>query len=324
VGIGTVSRVVNGSLHVSVQTRAKVMAAVEQLGYVPAQPSQKQPADQGRLIAVVIPDFGSPASVPRLIGLVAALRSRGAHAVIYPITAPDEARRVLLELPKISSLDGVIIMSLPLRGDEGERLAGSRFPVVLLDASHPDLPRVTVDDVSGGRLATQHLIDLGHARIAFVGEPARNPMWFATSVQREEGFREALAKAGIERTPKYMRYGPHLRSAARQLATELLALSVPPTAVVAASDTQAVGVIEAARASGRTVPGDLSVIGYDDIDLAALVGLTTVRQPLETSGIRAAEILLGALEAGLKPRPFNDMLSLELVVRQTTAAPPRK
>ena len=82
--------------------------------------------------------------------------------------------------------------------------------------------------------------------------------------------------------------------------------------------------MEAARASGRTVPGDLSVIGYDDIDLAALVGLTTVRQPLETSGIRAAEILLGALEAGLKPRPFNDMLSLELVVRQTTAAPPRK
>jgi DNA-binding LacI/PurR family transcriptional regulator len=321
VGIGTVSRVLSGSHQVSAKTRARVLAAVEELGYSPARSGAKQGAEQGGLVGVVIPDFGSPSSMARLVGVVAALRTRAFHVVIHPVHTPDEARQSLVELPRNKGLDGLIVMSLPLRGDEGERLAGSRFPVVLLDTWHPGLTRVTIDDVAGGRLATQHLIDLGHERVAFVGEPLRNPMSFMTSGLREEGFRDALHKAGIERNAKYVRHGPHLRSAGRQMGTELLALSTPPTAVVAASDTQAVGVMEAARASGRTIPQDLSVIGYDDIDLASLVGLTTIRQPLETSGVRAAEILLTALESGQKPQPFNDVLSLELVQRQSTAAP---
>jgi DNA-binding LacI/PurR family transcriptional regulator len=321
VGIGTVSRVLSGSHQVSPKTRARVLAAVEELSYSSARTGSKSNPDQGGLVGVVIPDFGSSSSMARLVGVVAALRARAFHVVIYPVHTPDEARQALVELPRSKTLDGVIVMSLPLRGDEGERLAGSRFPVVLLDTAHPGLTRVTIDDVAGGRLATQHLIDLGHERIAFVGEPVRNPMSFMSSGMREEGFRNALAKAGIERRPTFVRHGPHLRSAGRQMGTELLAQSVPPTAIVAASDTQAVGVIEAARASGRTIPEDLSVIGYDDIDLASLVGLTTIRQPLETSGVRAAEILLTALESGQKPQPFNDVLPLELVVRQSTAPP---
>ena len=320
VGIGTVSRVLSGSHQVSQKTRARVLAAVEELGYAPLRAAGKQGDDQGGLVGVVIPDFGSPSSMARLVGLVASLRARSYHVVIYPVHTPGEARQSFVELPRSKQLDGLIVMSLPLRGDEGERLAGSRFPVVLLDTWHPALTRVTIDDVAGGRLATQHLIDLGHERIAFVGEPTRNPMSFMSSGLREEGLRDALTKAGLARGPKYVRHGPHLRSAGRQMGTELLALSTPPTAVVAASDTQAVGVIEAARASGRSIPDDLSVIGYDDIDLASLVGLTTIRQPLEMSGVRAAEILLSALESGQKPRPFNDVLSLELVVRSSTAA----
>ena len=321
VGIGTVSRVLSGSQQVSQKTRARVLAAVEELGYSPVRSAARQAAEQGGLVGVVIPDFGSSSSLARLVGLVASLRARGFHAVIFPVHTPDEARQSLVELPRSKNLDGVIVMSLPLRGDEGERLAASRFPVVLLDTWHPGLTRVTIDDVAGGRLATQHLIDLNHERIAFVGEPVRNPMSFMSSGLREEGFRDALAKSGRERLPKYVRHGPHLRSAGRQMGTELLALSTPPTAVVAASDTQAVGVMEAARASGRSIPQDLSIIGYDDIELAQLVGLTTVRQPLEMSGVRAAEILLTAIESGQKPQPFNDVLSLELVVRQSTAVP---
>ena len=321
VGIGTVSRVLSGSHQVSQKTRARVLAAVEELGYSPIRSAAKQAAEQGGFVGVVIPDFGSSSSLARLVGLVSALRARGFHVVIYPVHTPDEARQSLVELPRNKTLDGVIVMSLPLRGDEGERLAGSRFPVVLLDTWHPGLARVTIDDVAGGRLATQHLIDLGHVRIAFVGEPVRNPMSFMSSGLREEGFRDAMQRAGLDRQPKYVRHGPHLRSAGRQMAIELLALSTPPTAVVAASDTQAVGVMEAARASGRSIPADLSIIGYDDIDLASLSGLTTIRQPLETSGERAAEILLTALESGQKPQPFNDVLSLELVQRRSTGIP---
>ena len=110
---------------------------------------------------------------------------------------------------------------------------------------------------------------------------------------------------------------------ARQLAAELFAMPEPPTAVVAASDVQALGVLEAARLAGKSVPRDVSVIGYDDIDLAAYSGLTTVRQPLEASGQRGSEILTAALATGIKPVPFVEELALELVVRATTGPPPR-
>ncbi len=106
-----------------------------------------------------------------------------------------------------------------------------------------------------------------------------------------------------------MKHGPHLRTAARQLAAELFAMPEPPTAVVAASDVQALGVLEAARLAGFSVPRDVSVIGYDDIDLAAYSGLTTVRQPLEASGQRGSEILTGALATGTRPAPFVEELA---------------
>ena len=105
--------------------------------------------------------------------------------------------------------------------------------------------------------------------------------------------------------PRYVKHGPHVRTAARQLASELFAMSEPPTAVVAASDVQALGVLEAARTAGKRVPRDVSVIGYDDIDIAAYSGLTTVRQPLEVSGERGSEILTGALATGIRPDPVR-------------------
>jgi DNA-binding LacI/PurR family transcriptional regulator len=235
----------------------------------------------------------------------------------------DEARQLLAQIPSAPPLAGLIVMSVPLRDGEGERLAAAPFPVVLLDTVHEGLARITIDDVSGGFLATRHLIDLGHTCIGFIGEPDHNPMWFVSSAHREEGFRKAMADASLTPPDTYFRFGPPFRAAGRQLATEMLALSRPPSAVVVASDTQALGVLDAARASGRAVPDDVSIIGYDDIELASLVGLTTVRQPLEDSGERAALALVLAIESGTKPTPFNEVLPLELVVRQTTARPPR-
>ena len=118
-----------------------------------------------------------------------------------------------------------------------------------------------------------------------------------------------------------MKYGPHDRTAARQLAGELFTMPEPPTAVVAASDVQAFGVIDAARLAGNAVPRDVSVIGYDDIDLAAYSGLTTVRQPLEASGQRGSEILTGALATGIRPTPFVEELARRARRAGTTGAP---
>ena len=192
------------------------------------------------------------------------------------------ARQRLVEVPR-HQLDGLIIVSLPLRSDEGDRLAQAQFPIVLVDTSHPALPSVVVDDHYGGRIATDYLLSLGHEHIAFLGEPERNPFGFVSSRNREAGYADALADVGAVQ-PRYVKHGPHVRTAARQLASELFTMSEPPTAVVAASDVQALGVLEAARPLAH--PRDVSVVGYDDIDIAAHSLLTTVRQPLEASGER--------------------------------------
>jgi len=318
VGIGTVSRVLNDSPQVRPETRARVLEAMEDLGYRPSKTKQKGRSELHGYVGVIVPFFEEPSVFQRMRGIVGRLQPNGFEVVLYNVDAPDRARRLLMELPSSGRVDGLIIITLPLRADEGERLAEAPFPTVLVDTWHPALPSVSIDDIAGGRLATNHLLDLGHERIAFVGEPPRNPLWFVASRLREQGYGEALTAAGLPVRADFVKHGVHLRSAARQMATELFAQAEPPTGIVTASDVQATGVLEAAQNSGRRVPDDLSLVGYDDIELAAHIGLTTVRQPLEVSGQRGAEILLGALAHGSRVTPFNEQLQLELVMRKTT------
>ena len=320
VGIGTVSRVLSGSPNVSTRTRTKVLEAAESLGY---QRSTRR-ADNHRstgLVGVLVPFFDEPSTYERIRGIVSRLQPHGFEVVLFNVDSPDSARSRIMEVPRHPLLDGLVVISLPLKPEEGARLTSARFPTVLVDTVHPALPSVRIDDRAGGRLATEHLIALGHERIAFIGEPARNPFGFVSSPLREEGFRLAMADAGLPVDRAKVRHGPHLRAAARQFATELLVSAEPPTAIVAASDIQAIGVLEAAREQGIDVPRDLSIIGYDDIELASHVGLTTVRQSLYDSGQRGADMLL-SLVTSRERNVFSEQLPLELVVRGTTGQVP--
>src|SRR4029077_2288783 len=151
-------------------------------------------------------------------------------------------------------------------------------------------------------MATEHLLLLGHRRIGFIGDvrhpTARTDLGFTASQQRLCGYQVALQNAGIGYDTGLVRRGPHGAANAEALAAELLALPDPPSAIFAASDTQAMGVLAAADRAGRRVPGELSVIGFDDIESAMLLGLSTVRQPLEDSGAEAARRLCGLLRGG--------------------------
>jgi DNA-binding LacI/PurR family transcriptional regulator len=178
-----------------------------------------------------------------------------------------------------------------------------------------------VDDVAGGQAATEHLIRLGHKQIGFVGDIVETPFHFVSSRDRCAGYRTALQAAHIPLRPEYYAEGVHGRPQARELAKAMLSLAEPPTAIFAASDTQAVGVLEGARDLGLHVPGDLSVIGYDDIEIADIMRLTTMRQLLFESGRRGAETLLAILDDPETPS-IQQVLSAELVVRDTTAPPP--
>jgi DNA-binding LacI/PurR family transcriptional regulator len=316
VGIGTVSRVLNDSSQVRAVTRLRVRAAIDQLGYTPLRAGRGRNERNG-FVGILVPFFDEPSSYQRIRGVVHAVQPYGLEIVLYNVDAPDRARNRLADLPR-HNLDGLIVISLPLLDGEGGRLSEARFPTVLVDTFHPALPSVVIDDVHGGRLATEHLLGLGHERIGFVGEPARNPFAFVSSPRREQGYTAAMKAAGLSVGARYTRYGPHARASARQLASELLNLAEPPTAIVTSSDVQALGVLEAAANRGLSVPGDLSVTGYDDIDLAPFSGLTTVRQPLERSGERGGEILANAINSGDRPQPFVESLPLEMVIRSTT------
>src|SRR6185437_7041112 len=175
-----------------------------------------------------------------------------------------------------------------------------------------------IDDVAGGRLAVEHLLALGHTRIAFIGDLVKRntakSLGFTASDRRLDGYRRALAAAEAPADQELIRVGPHGPAHAEAFTEELLELPNPPTAIFAASDTQAMGVLAAADRLGVTVPGQLSVIGFDDIQLAALVGLSTVRQPLEESGAEGARRLC-ALLRGEQVRPQRQLLALTVVQR---------
>jgi DNA-binding LacI/PurR family transcriptional regulator len=209
----------------------------------------------------------------------------------------------------------VIVISLPLSDAEVRALGRDGVRVVVVDGAHRALPHVTIDDVEGGRLAGRHLLDAGHRRIAFVGDREGNPFGFGSSQRRLEGMSEVLADAGLELPAERVRRGPHGRAAAHAMTTELLALASPPTAIFAASDVQALGVLDAAAEAGVDVPGALSVIGFDDVDLADAAGLTTVRQPLRDSGRAGAQLLLGVL--GEQGPPVLPLPAVQLVRRRT-------
>jgi LacI family transcriptional regulator len=321
VGAGTVSRVLNDSPRVSDATRARVLAAIEVLDYRPNPLARGLSRGRSQTLGVVVPFFTHASAVERLRGIAAALDGSRYDLVLFNVESPVHRDEHFATLTRRDRADGLLIMSLPAPSQSLARLADAGVPVVLVDTSGRGVPAVVTDDVEGGRLATRHLLALGHERIAFIGDDPDNPLGFTAGSSREAGYRRTMADAGVELPPGYVCHGPHVRAVAHRLTERLLARRDRPTAVFASSDVQALGVLEAVRAAGLDVPDDVSVVGFDDVEVSGYAGLTTVRQPLFESGELAARILLEALEDGHVPEPREHRLGLELVERATTAPP---
>jgi len=318
VGVATVSRVLNASPAVRDQTRQRVLDAIADLDYAPNAAARALSTGRTESVGVVAPFFTRPSVMERLRGVSHVLAGSRYQLVLFDVERPGQDSRSFRDLP--GALDGLLSISLCPTDEDLERFEAAGTPIVLVDHPHERVPAVHTDDVAGGRLATEHLLELGHRRIAFVGDLEHNYHGFTSSAMRRVGYQEALAAAGVDPDPALTCRTAHGREPAAALAGELLASPSRPTAVFAASDTQAVGVLEAARELGLQIPGDLSIVGYDDIELARYAGLTTVAQPLEESGARGAELLLAALDG---TTPIGHQLPVRLVARSTTSAPGR-
>ena len=320
VGRGTVSRVLNNRINVDPTTRARVLAAIEALDFVPNPTARRLSLRRTQTVAVILPFLTRPSAVERLRGMEITLAAGGYDMIVFNVETVDRRKAVFRDLPRRERVDGLVIVSLSPHVSEFERIERSGLPTVLVDAHHRALPRVVADDVLGGRLAAQHLIDLGHRRVGFIGDIPHTPLAFISSRLRLIGFRRAVTSAGLRLPASLVGIGDHSRQRACELATRMLTTAFPPTGIVCASDTQAAGVLEAATQLGLHVPGDLSVTGYDDLELADHLGITTIQQPLFESGVRAVQRLLRSLEGG-PPEPLREVQDIKLVVRRSTAPP---
>ncbi|WP_413803718.1 LacI family DNA-binding transcriptional regulator [Streptomyces iranensis] len=310
----TVSKVLNGRQGVSSATRERVTELLREHGYAPRRSG-------GRLtgvIELVLSELDSPWSASLIQAMEAAVYAEGLALVLSRLR-PGKADEWLDHIASRNP-DGVVFGVVETTAEQRDRLRELMVPFVVIDPEGNQkarVPTVGLTHWRGAHAATEHLVTLGHRRIATIGGPLR----LLCSRARADGFRAAAAAAGLDVPPEFVVHTEFGYEPGRDAAAGLLALPTPPTAIFAASDEQALGVYEAARRKGLRVPDDVSVVGFNDAPIASWASppLTTVREPIEDVAGQAV-LLLGRLMAGRTAGPGVE-LATELVVRESTAAP---
>ncbi len=327
VSAATVSRVLNGNPGVRQPAKQAVEAAIAALRFAPNSTARRLKGGQTQTIAAIVPFFTRPSFVERLRGVSKVLEETGYDLIVYNVESEKRRQYCLAEVPRPDRADGVIIISMSPSVADVLLLERFGLPVVLVDARHSQFISVSEDSQDGGRKATEYLLELGHRKIAFIGGPLQDVFNFTntSTAYRLRGYRAALTQAGLPTREDFIVIDPRAigeesRDSAREQTRALMTLPDPPTAIFTASDTQAMGVLQAAHEMGLSVPRDLSVIGYDDIEVARFLQITTIRQNLVESGRRGALQLLNALDSD-NYLPTLEIIPNEVVERGTTAAP---
>ena len=323
VSIATVSRVVNGRNDVSEETRELVQAIVRERGYAANRSARGLSAGRTGLVGVLVPLVYPVYFSAILSGVAEALYEQEMRLVLSPTQHEHDREVSLLDRLMHGMTDGALIVLPEESSDELARLLDAGYRFVVVDPLEPlddRIPSVSAAHMSGADQAMQHLLGLGHRRIGMITGPQG---WVATE-DRRRGYYAALAAAGIQPDPELEVESDFEIAGGGKAAGALLDLPEPPTAIFAFNDNLAIGVIRAARARGLRVPEDVSVVGFDDVELATIVtpALTTVRQPLAEMGRTAVSLLMRLLERKRFETLHVD-LATRLVVRESTA-PPRR
>jgi LacI family transcriptional regulator len=318
VSYSTVSRVVNNKDYIVPEKRARVLAAIERLGYVPNVQARKLAGGRARVVGLVVHDLWSSYAVEILRGIDAELASQQYDLMLYTSHGRAATESVYVSTLTQGLAEGLLLL-LP-RGLSAyiAGLTKHRFPYVLID--HEGVPGVApaigATNRQGAYDATRHLLEFGHRRIGFI----TGKLDVGASRDRLAGYHAALREYDCAVDEALIVEGDFLRPRAQAAARQLLELTPPPTAIFASNDVSAFGVMDVARKRGLRIPSELSIVGFDDIPEAANVhpSLTTVRQPLEDMGRVAARTLL-ALMREQQPPAERVELPTELIVRASTA-----
>lgn len=323
VSTATVSRVLAGIGNPKPETAAAVLRAVEQLGYRPSGVARSLRMKRTRTLGLIVTDIQNP-FFPELVQAADSAARGLNYSIILGSAAYDEHRAMhYLDLMVDRRVDGLIIASSQLSEESWQWLIASPVPVVVVNAEPSGLPVpvITSDNVGGTRLAVEHLVGLGHRRFAYI----RGPEGFTADRPRFEGFRQACADAGIRASDIVEIRGDGQFEGGERATAELLAAGSNVTAIVCHNDVTAIGAMRAIRAAGKRVPGDISVVGCDDIAAAAWVvpALTTVAQQKAEMGTLAVQRLAAALDdPGFTGHAETIRIPMVLRVRESTGPAP--
>ncbi len=320
----TVSFVLNNVPNASISeaTRQRVLHIAEKLSYVPHVQAANLARGRTMMIALVLRLSPEQMSVDGFMneilrGAIQVLEPEGYHLLVHA-AQPDAAASTYGQLVRTRKVDGLMI-SLPLINDpEVNLLHREGTPIVLIGSSeHSDIPCVDADNLRGGYLATRHLIDLGHRRIGFISNA---PFAYRSGSERRDGYRQALAEAGLPYDADLVREGHFTDTSGSAPMHALLDLDVPPTAVFVASDIVALGALDAVFKRSLKIPADISIIGFDDIFLSKHLRppLTTIQSPAYQLGKIGGELLLKKIDD--EPlTPLRTLLPVQLIQRHSTA-----
>lgn len=319
VSTATVSKVLNGRTDVASATRERVSALLKTHHYPTTDARRTR---RSGLVDLVISGLDSPWAIEILRGVEAECTERGVGTVVSRVREDDATPPSWTSLTAAHHSDGVILVTSRITAQQRAQVQRAGVALVVIDPvdlPDTDLVSIGATNWAGGLSATEHLISLGHRRIAMIGGPRD----MLCTQARVDGYRAALERAGIEVDRDLIRYGNFLHEGGFAAARDLLDLSCRPTAIFAGGDLQAMGAYEAARQADLSVPRDLSVVGFDDLPLCQWMSppLTTVRQPLEEMGRTAARTLFQQLDGQVPVSPRIE-LTTELRVRLSTAPPP--
>lgn len=323
VSIATVSHALRKPERVSEATRKKVLAAADEVGYMPNNLAASLRTSRSGNIVVIIPDVADSYNGGIIKAIEKVARSRGYSVLLGDTQGSGKREREFAAMTRSRQADGIILMShrVPFDLDPDDPKPEDLPPLVngCEDAGYDGFPTISIDDLAAGRDATRHLIELGHRQIAVI----TGDMETSSSQRRLTGFKKAMTAAGLPWKEQLVVYGEYSAQCGESAAKRLLMQKERPTAIFCFSDEIAMGCMYELRRHGFAIPGDISVSGVDNIPFAKYTApsLTTIGQPTEEIGATCATILLDLIE-GKPPATMRNILPHELLVRDSTGRPP--
>ena len=322
VSVGTASQALRDSPAVRETTRRRVLAVSKRLRYQPSALARGLVTRRTHTVGLLISDISNPFFVRAVRAVEDAAQENGYNVILCNTDEdPSKEKRYLRVLVE-KRVDGIILATTAGSLQAVRDVRWRRIPLVLFDRElpHVSIDTVKVDSVLGGRLATEHLLGLGHRRIAII----HGPVVRSTGAERLRGYLLALRAAGLRPEPALIREGNFKQDSGRELARKLLELSPPPTALFCTNNLMTVGAIQTLQERGVRIPADLSLVGYDDMEWWMLTHppLTTVGQPVYDLGREAMRLLLSQIESNSRRRPQRVILKPELLTRESCGPPP--